>query len=373
MTDRLRVGLIVNPIAGLGGPAALKGTDTDWRRAVDAGYEAQAGVRAARFVAAVRAQGGTHVEWTTCPDAMGVPDLPVVASAPVRAFGESSAADTRAAAAALRDAGMDLICFVGGDGTAGDIAAAVADTVPCLGVPGGVKITSAVFAHDLDEAGWLVAHLAAGFETVPRDVTDLDEDSYRAGRLDTRLVGSLRVPLSPLVQGGKAATSIETSLDGLVDMVLRDWHADALWLVGAGSVCHAVKKKFWGTPTLLGVDAVQGDRIRHSDLDAHAAERLVAEARAAGQDVHIVLSIIGGQGVLLGRGTQILSPAVLRAAGWDRIHVVAPPEKLMGLRGLVVDTGDAALDASAPKFLRVVAGWNETRLVRVNPPPKDSS
>jgi predicted polyphosphate/ATP-dependent NAD kinase len=139
-----------------------------------------------------------------------------------------------------------------------------------------------------------------------------------------------------------------------------------LWLIGAGSVCRAVKQRFWGTPTLLGVDAIQGDRIRHVDVDAHAAEDLVADATAAQRDVHIVLSIIGGQGVVLGRGTQVLSPPVLRAAGWHRIHVIAPPEKLVGLRGLVVDTGDIALDASAPKYMRVIAGWNETRLVKVS-------
>jgi predicted polyphosphate/ATP-dependent NAD kinase len=240
-------------------------------------------------------------------------------------------------------------------------------------VPAGVKITSAVFAHDITEAAWLLTHLSPGFETLARDVTDLDEDAYRRGRLETRLAGSLHAPVSPLVQGGKVATTMDTPLEGLVEHVLRDWDREAVTIIGAGSVCHAVKKAFWGEATLLGFDVVEADRIVATDCDAHGLERRVAAARAAGKDVHIVLSIIGGQGVLIGRGTQVLTPAVLRAAGWAHIHVVAPPEKLLGLRGLTVDSGDERLDRQAPKYLRVISGRNETRMCRINAPPKDSS
>lgn len=362
----LRVGILVNPIAGIGGAAGHKGSDSDWKADLEAGFLPHAPERAKRFVAAVEAVGGA-VDWQTLPGALGVDGLPVVEDTrlPTKALGETTPDDSVTGAQALMEAGVDLLCFVGGDGTATDMAKAVGTRVPCLGVPAGVKITSPVFTHDVEEAAWLVANLGERFETVERDVTDLDEPAYRAGRIETHLTGQLCVPLSPAVQGGKMATTVDTPLEPLVEQVLRDWDRGAVWLVGAGSVCRAIKEKFWGRPTLLGVDAIDGDRIVATDLDGPAVEALVADAQAGDRPVRVLLSTIGGQGVLLGRGTQVLTPKALRAIGWDGVHVAAPPEKLLGLRGLWVDSGDPEWDAQAPRHMRVVTGWNETRMVRV--------
>lgn len=359
----LKVGLLVNPIAGVGGPAALKGSDGHWQEALDAGVEPQAQIRARRFVDAV----GPDVEWVTLTGAMGVPGLPVVPG-PALALGETNAETTHWAVRALASQAIDLLCFVGGDGTAADVAHAVPSGTPCLGVPAGVKITSPVFAHSLEDAAWLVSHLDPGFESVARDVTDLDEEAYRAGRLDVVLHGSLDVPMSPMVQGGKVATVQETPLEPLVDQVLRDWEPDALHIIGAGSVCRALKQRFWGEPTLLGMDAVKDGRIVATDLDRTALDALVAQH----DEVHLWLSVIGGQGMLLGRGTQVLSPEALERIGWPAIHVVAPPEKLLGLRVLHVDSGRVSFDAAAPKYLRVISGWNETRMVKVAHAPADA-
>ncbi len=351
--NALRVGLIVNPIAGLGGAAGLKGSDGHWQVALDRGFEPTAPERARRFVAAVQ----EPVAWLTVPGAMGVDGLPAV-DAPDTVLGATSADDTQAMAWLIAPH-VDLLCFVGGDGTAADVAAAGID-VPCLGIPGGVKITSPVFAYDLDEAAWLIDSLLPGFDAIDRDVTDLDEEAYRSGRVEVVLKGSLQVPMSPAVQGSKVPTSGDTPLEPLVEQTMRDWEPDALHLIGAGSVMRAIKKQFWGKPTLLGVDAIDRDRIVATDLDARALEAITE-----GRDVHLWLSIIGGQGMLLGRGTQVLSPTVLQRIGWDRIHVVAPPEKLLGLRALHIDSGDPAFDASAPKHIRVISGWNEWRLLRL--------
>ncbi|MGB0653582.1 MAG: ATP-NAD kinase family protein [Thermoplasmatota archaeon] len=367
--NQLQIGLVVNPIAGLGGPAGRKGSDADGQALLEETGVSTSLRRARAFVAAV----GEDVSWTAPPgvlgaaaiDAVDPSDVAVVLEEETFALGHTKAEDTRRAARELAACHLDLIVFVGGDGTATDVAAAVGDDVPCLGVPGGVKITSPVFAHDVQEAAWLVGALDAGFPTTVRDVTDLDEEAYRAGRLETRLTGALRVPLSPAVQGSKVATTHDVPLDGLVDQVLEDWDRDAVWLVGAGSVCRAVKRQFWGEPTLLGVDAIDGDRIVANDLDAAGVRRVVAEAQAAGRPMRLLLSIIGGQGMLLGRGTQVLPPDALAAIGWDNITVAAPPEKLIGLRGLGVDSGDRVFDEAAPKYLRVTSGWHETRMVKV--------
>ncbi len=352
----LRVGLLVNPIAGIGGEGGFKGSDRDWKTALDAGFTPHAGERAQRFVDAV----GDAVEWITVPGAMGVDGLPTLEGEPTQ-LGMTSAQDTQQAVQKLEASGIHLLCFVGGDGTAADVAASASSDTACLGIPGGVKITSPVFAHDVDEAAALVLALDDGFPTVARDVTDLDEEAYRGGRVETVLKGAMRVPLSPFVQGGKCATPQDTPLEPLVEQVLEDWHKESAYLVGAGSVCKAVKEQFWGEPTLLGVDAIVGDRIVQTDLNGADIEAFVAEH----DDVRVMLSIIGGQGMLLGRGTQVFTPKALRAIGWDRIHVIAPPEKLMGLPALHVDSGDPAFDAVAPKHVRVRSGWNEIRLIRV--------
>lgn len=361
---RLRVGLLVNPVAGLGGPGAYKGSDGNWQDALAEGYKPTSPDRAARFVK----ECGPDLHWVTVPGAMGGDDAPgaqIVLADQVFEVGKTSRADTIRAAQAIRDAKVDLLCFLGGDGTAADVATAVGDKQACLGVPAGVKITSAVFAHDVEEAAWLVEHLLPGFETILRDVTDLDEVAYRTGHVDIELKGNLRVPLSPAIQQGKVATSTETPLEPLIEQLLQEWDPDALTFVGAGSVCLAVKDQFWGKPTLLGVDAIQGSRITAMDLDDRQIADLVDAQLAKGGKVRIVLSTIGGQGMLLGRGTQMFRPEILKRVGWEAFRVLAPPEKLLGLRALHVDTGDPVFDATAPKHIRVITGWNETRMMRL--------
>src|SRR5687768_7426591 len=367
---RLRVGLLVNPVAGLGGPGAYKGSDGNWQDALAEGYKPTSPDRAARFVK----ECGPDLHWVTVPGAMGGDDAPgaqLVLAGETFVVGKTTRDDTIRAAQAIRDAKVDLLCFLGGDGTAADVATAVGDKQACLGVPAGVKITSAVFAHDVEEAAWLVEHLLPGFETILRDVTDLDEVAYRTGHVDIELKGNLRVPMSPAIQSGKVATSTDTPLEPLIELVLQDWDPDALTFVGAGSVCQAVKDQFWGKPTLLGVDAIQGSRIVAIDLDDRQIADLTDRQLAAGGKVRVVLSTIGGQGMLLGRGTQMFRPEVLKRIGWESLRVVAPPEKLLGLRALHVDTGDPAFDLTAPKHIRVTTGWNESRMMRlVHGPPK---
>lgn len=361
---RLRVGLVVNPVAGLGGPGAYKGSDGNWQDALAEGYKPTAPDRARRFVE----ECGPDLHWVAPPGLMGAdyaPGCQVVLPEMTPELGKTTREDTLRAAIAVRDAKVDLLCFLGGDGTAADIAAAVDGKQPCLGVPAGVKITSAVFAHDVEEAAWLVQHLLPGFETLLRDVTDLDEVAYRTGHVDIELKGNLRVPMSPAIQSGKVATSTDTPLEPLMEQLLQEWDPDALHLVGAGSVCLAVKDQFWGKPTLLGVDAIQGSRIVANDLDDRQIAELVDKQLAAGGKVRVVLSTIGGQGMLLGRGTQMFRPEVLKRIGWESLRVVAPPEKLLGLRALHVDTGDPEFDLTAPKHVRVVTGWNETRMMRL--------
>ena len=89
--------------------------------------------------------------------------------------------------------------------------------------------------------------------------------------------------------------------------------------------------------------------------------------RVAGRRVCVVLTVVGGQGFVLGRGNQQISPAVLRAAGMPRIDVICGAGKLAGLtpQELTIDTGDVALDAALAGYWPVITGPGRRQVMRV--------
>ncbi|HVM44663.1 MAG TPA: NAD(+)/NADH kinase, partial [Candidatus Thermoplasmatota archaeon] len=264
---------------------------------------------------------------------------------------------------ALAQAGVDLVVFVGGDGTAADVAAGLADTeVPALGVPAGVKMYSAVFA-DTPEAAAVVA---ASFDKAERhEVLDIDEDAFRRGELRVALKGTLLVPTHARVQAGKVAgEDDEVEVETLAHAVVERLEPGHAYVLGAGTTMMEVKKALRVDGTLLGLDVVWLDEAGVPALlvkDAKERDLLDLEAR-----LELVLSPIGSQGFFLGRGNLPLTPAVLsRVAIPDDVHVVATPWKLLMTPALKVDTGDAALDKRFPAYMRVVTGHGQTKLMRV--------
>ena len=376
---RPRAGLIVNPIAGLGGRVGLKGTDGDATVALarERGAVPEAGTRAAaalrQLLAAwapdrprplVFAPGG---EMGEAAAAAAAAEVRVVGPPPGPA--PTTAEDTRRHARALVDEGIDLLLVAGGDGTARDVCAAVGERVVVLGIPAGVKIMSAVFATSPTAAGDLAAaFLASPGPTVEGEVVDLDEDAYRRGIVTPRLYGHLRVPRGRRVQGRKSPSPPEATAAaaGIAADVVERMSPGRAWVLGPGSTVRAIADRLGLPKTLVGVDVVEveaaGPRVRAAD----AAERdLLFVARDT--PTTIVITPIGGQGFLLGRGNQPISAAVLRAAGPDAILVVATAEKLAALGGrpLLVDTGDPVLDAQLAGHARVVTGYHEAAVVRI--------
>ncbi|MGO4381460.1 ATP-NAD kinase family protein [Pseudoduganella sp. RAF19] len=369
----MKIGLVVNPWAGIGGPAGLKGSD--------GAASVQAALAAcslphvpARLAAMFDACGEAAqvVSWYAADGAMGcsaleAASLDVCAVVPVN--WPSQAEDTRRATCTLAGMGIDLLLFAGGDGTARDVLqglrdAGVADSLPVLGLPAGVKMQSAVFANHPTAAGQLLRQLQQHGPAVCSDaeVMDLDEDELRCGLIAPRLHGYLQLPLSPkLTQGGKAR---HVSGSGAQRMAIARSFAEAmearsLYLVGPGSTTQALLDLLGVDGTLLGVDALLGD----GTLLARDASRRELEDLAERWQVplHLVLSPIGGQGLVLGRGNQQISPRLLRAAGRRGLHVLAPPDKLISLYGgvLRIDSGDAELDAEFNGYLPVTTGYRE--------------
>lgn len=370
-TSRRRLGLIVNPIAGLGGRVGLKGSDGPevQEEARQRGARPMAGARAAE---ALRALAGVEgLEVLAYPDEMGAEAAfsaglsPTVVGEIVP--GRTTAEDTRRAAREMRQHGVDLLLFAGGDGTARDIYDAVGLEVPALGIPAGVKIHSAVYAVSPHAAGDLAALYLRG--QVSRlheaEVMDIDEEAFRRGAVAARLYGYLRVPYrSALLQGAKVGGGLgeEAVLQAIAQAVIERMEEGCLYIVGPGTTTRAIAVALGVEKTLLGVDVIAGRGLLAADADESRLLELVHKHPA-----RIIVSPIGGQGYLFGRGNQPISPAVLAAVGRENVIVVSTPAKLQSLQGrpLLVDSGDAVVDRMLSGYVRVVTGYREETVYRV--------
>jgi predicted polyphosphate/ATP-dependent NAD kinase len=372
---RRKLGVVVNPIAGMGGPVGLKGTDgaetLGCARALGAAPLASA--RCALALAEL-APVAEEISVLAAPGPMGEDALLAagLAGEALRDLPqpEGSAADTRAAVARLAAEGVDLILFAGGDGTARDVAGMVGMSVPVIGVPTGVKMHSAVFGTTPKAAGRLAARfLGPGGEAVrlrEAEVMDIDEDALRDGRISARLFGLVRVPHERgLVQAckGGARPDDEAALDALARRIAREWPAERLMILGCGTTTRKVKRVMGFEGTLLGVDVALSRRLLAADVTEAQLLRLLDRAPEAG----ILASVTGGQGFLFGRGNQQISAEVIRRVGRDNITVVTGAGKLTALDPAVlhVDTGVAEVDAMLAGYIGVHTAPGQRMMMRI--------
>ncbi len=371
-----KLGVIVNPIAGIGGRLGLKGSDGAemLQLARQRGGLSEAPLRAQEALAVLTplASRLDVLTWagpmgeTVCRQAGFTPE---VGGAP--ADGDTSGADTEAAARWMESRQVDLLLFAGGDGTARNVCAALGERLPVLGVPAGVKIHSAVFGLTPKHAGMAARAFLEQHRFLCRqaEVMDIDEDAFRRGEVRARLYGCLQVPdLAQFIQGAKmAGGASEAEQLAQIAHVVAGQLQDPAWvyLIGPGTTTHAIKRQAGIDGTLLGVDVVWQGRLVAKDADERTLLEWVGK-----HAVKIVVTIIGGQGYLFGRGNQQISPSVIRAAGRENIIVVATQSKLQALMGrpLVVDTGDALLDQQLHGYLRVVTGADTYSMCRVGQP-----
>ncbi|TDD39991.1 ATP-NAD kinase [Actinomadura sp. KC06] len=371
----MRFGLVVNPVAGLGGRVGLKGSDgADVQaRARALGATPRAGERAELALAELRSRLDGGITVRTAAGSMGADAVASAGLTPEICYEPGSptrASDTVRAAAALAPL-VDLLLFAGGDGTARDVLDAVALSVPVLGVPTGVKMHSAVFGVGPRAAGEAAALMAAGGVLLREaEVMDLDEDAVRDGRASARLYGHLRVPDIPVrVQQRKMGGTVTSpaSVSGIAADLARRLGGggpgpSGLLVLGPGGTTRAIAAALGADVPVMGVNVLAGGRVLAADVSAAELEALVKASPA-----WIAVTPIGGQGFLLGRGNQQISPDVLRAAGRDRLVVVATEAKLASLGGrpLLVDTGDEELDDELRGHLPVLTGHGRTAMYPV--------
>ncbi|MEN6610213.1 MAG: ATP-NAD kinase family protein [Methanoregulaceae archaeon] len=354
----IRIGLIVNPVAGMGGSVGLKGTDGKVQEAVLRGAAPNAGNRARETIALLARDPG--MVFFTCSGAMGENTLRESGagqfSVEYRHTGESSGEDTKAAARKFRALGVDLILFCGGDGTARDIFDAVDRTVPILGIPAGVKMYSGVFALDPTRAAE-VAREAGTLSLQDTEILDIDEEAYRAGAFVTRLYGIARTPvLRDLVQLPKeihAEQDDDLAKDGIARFIGELLVPGTTYILGAGTTTERIARHIGLGKTLLGVDVIRDRKCIAPDADERTLLRIIAES----QESRIIVSPLGTQGFILGRGSQQISANVLRNCGPGSLIVVGTPQKLAETPVLHVDSGDRELDAALGDSLSVVCGY----------------
>ena len=372
VTTRKRLGLIINPVAGIGGRVGLKGSDgvEIQKKALELGAVPLSESRTIQALERLKPLK-EELEIVTYPGEMGG-HAAAECGFQIRVIGaiepgNTTAVDTRNAAQEMQRLGMDLLLFSGGDGTARDIYDAVGDGIAVLGIPAGVKIHSAVYATSPRAAGDLAASYLSGRMGSLREaeVMDVDEDAIREGMISARLYGYLKVPFHrSLIQGAKTASSLTdlASMRAIACHVVERMEEDCLYILGPGTTTRAIADELGLPKTLVGVDVVLGGKVLAADVNEAQLLQLLGGLKAK-----IVVTPIGGQGYLFGRGNQQLSHEVISKVGKDNIIVVSTVGKINSLRGrsFLVDTGDHAVDETLRGHVRVVTGYHEEMVYRV--------
>ena len=384
-----KIGLIINPVAGMGGSVGLKGTDhvveEALRRGAVPGSEkrAETALRellpykdellictgAGHMGGELAQRMGFRTEVLPAGTDTGAAKAPVdtdILAASAFCFA-TAGSDTIALGKRLLNEQADLLLFAGGDGTARDIYQAVGTELVCVGIPAGVKIHSPVYAKNPGAAGKLAAMWMSGrikrYEE--KEVLDIDEDAYRSGHINTALYGYLKIPAErALTQNRKAPTPLsdEAAIESIAYEVTDHMEPDVVYLVGAGTTTRGVMKKLGLPNTLIGVDVVENGKVLENDA---YGERILSHIR--GKRAKLILTVTGGQGFLFGRGNQQLTPEVIRTVGKENLIILATSSKLAELRGnpLLVDTGDDALNEELCGYYRVITGYKEYTVCRV--------
>ena len=365
-----RLGFIVNPIAGMGGAVGLKGTDGKeiLEKAVGLGAKPVAPARAEMFLSTLNAIWKDFV-LISGAGLMGETEAQNSGFG-CKVFGEkreqTSKQDTMETAKQIVDEGVDLLVFCGGDGTARDVLNAVDKKVPVLGVPTGVKMHSAVFAVDPKAAARITARFLSGqLPLWEAEVMDIDEEAFRQGRVSARLHGYVLTPYEPrLIQVAKIASPMTQSdlrnQAALAVYIIEKMEEDVVYVISAGTTTRTIGDLLDEKKTLLGVDIFKNKKIVARDVN----EKQILEA-IKGETVKVVVTPIGGQGFIFGRGNQQISPEVIQQVGKDNIIVIATENKMKNLKALKVDTGDPDLDASFRGKITVITDYQVEKAVPI--------
>lgn len=376
-----KLGLIVNPVAGIGGRVGLKGSDGSVIRekAFELGATALAGERSAQALVCL-SELKDQFELFTVAGVMGenvaneIDFNCQLVMQPTELQTES--VDTQQAVEKMLQANVDLLLFAGGDGTARDIYKALfeldaLEKLSVVGIPAGCKIHSAVYAVSPVHAGQLVAEIIQGkaARLAESDVMDIDENAFRQGMVKAKRYGGMWVPqdndhMQPLKEGGVEHESLQ--LQDMAISVIEQMQDDVMYFIGSGSTPAALMEELGLDNTLLGIDLVMNQELVASDLTEQ--QILAFLQQYSDYEARLIITVIGGQGIVFGRGNQQLSPAVIRGIGIGNILYMATAEKIRRLNGqaLRVDSGDETLNSELSGMVRILTGYDEYMLYKIS-------
>ena len=372
----LKIGFVVNPIAGMGGRVGLKGTDGVYEKALELGAEPVAPKRAKEFLSRLYdVKDNVELIFLTAPREMGEEELKEFSLSfnvlPLQIGERTTAEDTKRAVNGFLSNKVDLIVFVGGDGTARDIMDVIGqdNDVPVLGVPSGVKMYSGVFAINPRVAADLIIEYVEGkAKVMPLEVMDIDEEAFRENRLSIKLYGYMNALYSPMViQGSKHVSpdSVDEHLNQeaiaryIVDEIIKPGHT---YILGPGTTVKAIADLLGVKKTLLGVDIYQDGKVINDVNEEQILKNIKDFSKT-----WIIVSPIGHQGMIFGRGNQQISPKIIKLVGKKKIIVIATQRKIRDLAdgALKVDTGDPEVDEYLRGYFKVIIDYGMWRMVKV--------
>ncbi|MEZ3485793.1 MAG: ATP-NAD kinase family protein [Lachnospiraceae bacterium] len=366
-----RIGFLVNPIAGLGGQAGMKGSDSQDGRAaaLELGYKKTAGSRAYDCIKRIREETGFHM---IAPEGEMGGNVLQKAQIPYESLGKhretTTKEDTLYYARLLKDRDVDLLVFCGGDGTARDICEAVGERFPVLAVPAGVKMYSACYAVSPCQAGELLKSFIRG-DRMPfeyREIMDIDEARLDDSSVTPALYGFLQSihDKNRLQRAKEICPGDSSGQELLTEHIISAMDEHALYIIGPGSTTYCLKEQLEGSGTLRGVDVAKGRKIILKDADEQSLCKLLEK----GIPAWIIVTCTGGNGFIFGRGNQQISPRIIRMVSKENLILAVTKEKLATLKGspMLVDTGDRDMDRYLCGYYRIGVNSRETILYRVD-------
>ncbi len=374
----MKIGLLINPIAGMGGRVGLKGTDGVVEQAIELGAEPIASDRAKEFLHSLISMKLVlaRVKLYVCPLQMGADILQEIdhpfTTIEVQIGDRTTSADTKNCVKELYAEGVRLLVFVGGDGTARDILDAVneygLEELLVIGVPSGVKMYSGIFVVNPKDAAEVVRLVLQGTANPAEfEIMDADEAAFRQDRFIIKLYGYLKGPSVPARFQGAKQASPETvneheAQEAIAKYIIEEMIPDGIYVLGPGTTVKMVTDLLGVKKTTLGVDIYSNKEIVN-DVN----EKTLVEKVTNPEKTWIIVSPIGHQGMLFGRGNQQISPKSIDLVGKEHIRVICTPAKLRGIEGgtLKVDTGQEHTDKMLRGYIRVITDYNEIRLVKV--------
>ncbi len=364
-----KIGLIINPIAGMGGSVGLKGTDGEiYKEAIKMGATPVTPIRANELLSNVKNKD--NITLLVAPGKMGANVVKDIGM-DYRIIGETgkdtTKEDTKRIAKQLVRESIDLLIFCGGDGTARDIFDSIGLEKPVLALPAGVKMFSSVFAINPRAAAQIIdKFIEETIETQEKEVLDIDEELFRKDILQAKLYGYLKVPkILSLIQSGKTGSgsgrTIEENKQEIAQFIIENMKNDILYLLGPGTTIKAITDNLSLPKTLLGIDAVYNKQILGKDLN----EMGILELISLYPNAEIIVSPIGGQGFIFGRGNKQFTPNILKVVGKKNIRIIATSNKMRELKCLRVDSGDFKVDEQFKGFTKVIIGYKEELIIQI--------